>query len=104
MARFEWDISNISHIALHGVTPVEAEQVILNDPFDLDMQDSDGEERIPQVGATDSGRVLLVVTTWRGESIRVVTAFPAPRALRKLYAAKRGTGYAEGTEEGEFPD
>ena len=32
---FDWDESNINHIALHGVTPEEAEQVLQNDPFIL---------------------------------------------------------------------
>jgi uncharacterized DUF497 family protein len=46
---------------------------------------NDGEERILQVGATNKGRVLLVVTTWRKGMIRVVTAYPAPKQLRELY-------------------
>jgi hypothetical protein len=30
--RFDWDESNTDHIARHGVTPVEAEEVIAGDP------------------------------------------------------------------------
>lgn len=50
---------------------------------------SEGEERIVQVGATDKGRILLVVTTWREEMIRVVTAYPAPKQLREFYLQNR---------------
>ena len=82
---FDWDEGNRKHIAKHRVTPAEAEQVVLSDPIDLTLHVSDGEERIVQVGATNKGRVLIVVSTWREEMIRVITAYPAPRQLRELY-------------------
>ena len=73
MLIFEWDQGNIDHIAKHGITPGEAEQVVLNNPVDLEFQVRSGEERIAQVGQTDTGRILVVVTTVRDELIRVVT-------------------------------
>jgi uncharacterized DUF497 family protein len=82
---FDWDEENRKHIVKHRVTPAEAEQVVLNDPIDLTLQVSDGEERIVQVGATNKGRILIVVTTWREGMIRVITAYPAPRQLREFY-------------------
>ncbi len=33
--------------------------------------------RYAEVGATLSGRILLIVTTWRGSRISVVTAYDA---------------------------
>jgi uncharacterized DUF497 family protein len=104
MAGFDWDQANIKHIAKYKITPDEAEQVVLNDPIDLSMQSHDGEERTPQVGETDAGRVLVVVTAWRDGLIRVVTAFPAKLALRKLYFAQRGSANAGGIEEAEFQE
>ena len=47
---FDWDHANINHIARHGITSEEAEQVVLNDPMDLPMQLRDGEERTPPGG------------------------------------------------------
>ena len=82
---FDWDEENRGHIAKHRVSAAEAEQVVLNDPIDLTVQVSGGEERIVQVGETNKGRILIVVTTWRKEMIRVVTAYPAPKQLRMLY-------------------
>ena len=82
---FDWDESNRKHVARHRVTPAEAEQVVLNDPLDLEMQTEDGEERLVQLGATDKGRILIVITSWRGGMVRVITAFPAPGQLRELY-------------------
>jgi hypothetical protein len=36
--EFDWDAANIKHLARHNVEPAEAEQVILNDPVDIEYQ------------------------------------------------------------------
>jgi hypothetical protein len=87
---FDWDEANIRHIAEHDVTPDEAEQVLLNDPADGGVQDHEGEERYVEVGVTDAMRVLVVITTQRGELIRVVTAFPATASFRDFYLREKG--------------
>jgi len=96
---FHWDSGNIDHIAKHGIAPAEAEQVVLNEPFDLRFEMRSGEERITQVGETDNGRILVVVTTMGGGLIRVVTAMPANRKLRKLYLTQKGSPHEGATEE-----
>jgi uncharacterized DUF497 family protein len=58
---FLWDKENISHIARHHVSRSEAEQVIENNPFDLERQIRNGESRILHLGETTTGRVLFVV-------------------------------------------
>lgn len=88
---FDWDDANRAHIAKHQVSAEEAEQVILNDPLDLELQLRSGEERTVQIGETNAGRILVVVNTWRRKKIRVVTAFAAPPRLRKLYINDRNT-------------
>ena len=87
---FDWDDANRKHVAEHGVKSSEAEEVIANNPIDLEVQLRNGEERVLQIGETNALRILVVVTTWRGRRIRVVTAFPAPPQLRKFYAAHKG--------------
>ncbi|HEY1743069.1 MAG TPA: BrnT family toxin [Granulicella sp.] len=82
---FDWDEANISHIARHSITPEEAEHVLLNDPLELMVQIHGEEERVLQVGVTKALRYLVVVTTWREERLRVVTAYEAPRVLRLKY-------------------
>jgi uncharacterized DUF497 family protein len=77
---FDWDAGNIEHIALHGVSTVEAEYVLTHPTLDVGYEDWHGEERYAEVGATANGRILLVWTTWRGDRIRVVTAFDASKA------------------------
>lgn len=69
--------------------PQEAEQVILNDPLDFGLEIVEGEERYLNLGATVHGRVLLVVTTWREERVRVVTAFEPIKRLIQLYYKER---------------
>ncbi len=87
---FDWDEANVRHIARHGVTPEEAEQVLNNAPSDPVFQMYKDEERYFQYGVTDAYRVLVVVTTWRGDLIRIVTAYPAPPAIRQRYLRERG--------------
>jgi len=99
MEQFQWDQANIGHIALHGVEPTEAEQVVMNDPLDLTFEASDREQRIAQLGETNSGRVLVVVTTWRGDLIRVITAYPAGRRLANFYATQRGLYSARSAQD-----
>ena len=83
---FDWDEANIGHIAKHDVKPEEAEQVILNDPFDFGFDpDANGEQRWSYLGETDQARILMVVITLRGEKIRVVTSFEAERRDRVAY-------------------
>ena len=86
--EFDWDEANIGHVARHGVLPEEAEQVILNDPVDLGMEIVEGEARYLNLGATVQGRVLLVVTTWREDRVRVVTAFEPIKRLIQFYYQK----------------
>jgi uncharacterized protein len=69
--EFDWDDSNRSHIAERLVSPREAEEVILNNPVDLERQNRNGEDRILQLGETNAGRILLVVSTFAERKIRV---------------------------------
>ena len=88
--RIEWDDANIAHIAEHDVTLEEAEQVLLNDPMEMDFDAGPGgEERWVYLGETDEGRILQVIITLRGEKIRVVTAFEPVRRLKGLYLELR---------------
>jgi uncharacterized DUF497 family protein len=96
---FLWDRENISHIARHKISRAEAEQVIENNPFDLERQIRNGEERILHLGETTSGRVLFVVVTVRNKMLRVVTAFPANRKARKFYADQKQTLSGKETED-----
>jgi len=86
---FDWDAANIGHIAEHDVAPEEAEEVILGDPLDIGLELVDGEERSSHVGETDGGRILWVVITFRGERMRVVTAFEPDKQWKIFYFEQR---------------
>jgi hypothetical protein len=81
--EFEWDEENTRHLAAHNVMPVEFEQVMNNDPLDLDCDVVNEEERYRAVGLTDGGRFLLVAYTVRRDKIRAVTAFPASASNKR---------------------
>jgi uncharacterized DUF497 family protein len=87
--EFDWDDANRQHLAAHKVTPAEFEQVMRNDPLDLDYEATDGEERYRAVGLTDGGRLLTVLWTPRHGKIRAVTAFPAAAADTKAFLENR---------------
>ncbi len=61
MLLFDWDDENSTHIATHGVSCAEAEQVINNEPFDVELQTVNDEERFVQLGETNAGRIMVVV-------------------------------------------
>jgi len=88
--EFDWDDANIGHLARHRVTPEEAEEVILREPVDLGMKIIEAEERYFNLGSTQRGRILLVVTTWRENRVRVVTAFDPIKRLIQFYYEQKG--------------
>ncbi|MEX2264222.1 MAG: BrnT family toxin [Bryobacteraceae bacterium] len=82
--NFDWDAGNTQHLALHGVSPAEAEEVIRNNPIQLAVQIRSGEERILCAGKTESGRALQIVYTVRRGRIRVVTGHTADKKVRRI--------------------
>lgn len=86
---FEWNDANILHLAEHEVTPEEAEEVILGDPIEFGFEVVGGEDRWAYIGETNERRILRVVITFRGERMRVVTAFEPPRASKTIYLRKQ---------------
>jgi uncharacterized DUF497 family protein len=100
---FEWDAANLSHISKHDVTREEAEQVVLREPLDTELQTadaSDSEERLLQIGETAAGRILQLLTTWRGGKVRVISAWDAPKQLKIYYLAEMRRRYGD-TEDSE---
>jgi uncharacterized DUF497 family protein len=87
---FDRDDENRIHIAAHSVSCAEAEQLINNAPFDLEFETVKDEERFVQLGETNAGRILVVVSTWRKTLIRVITAFDAPKAMKRIYITQKG--------------
>ena len=83
--EFDWDDDNQRHLARHQVSPLEFEQLLANDPVDVDYGLVNDEERFRSVGLTDQGRLLSVVWTVRNGKVRAITAFPANVLDKKAY-------------------
>jgi uncharacterized protein len=88
--EYVWDQANIGHIARHRVKPGEVEQVLTNDPLEIDFEVIGGEQRWTSVGHTNALRVLLVIWTVRNQSIRPVTAYPVTKRTAREYIAGKG--------------
>ena len=89
---FDWDRNNLRNIRSHRIKPEETEQVLLNDPIPIYEQDVEGEQRFVYYGETNAGRLLAVIVTERGESIRVVTAYDLDAGQRHEYLKRRTQG------------
>jgi uncharacterized DUF497 family protein len=87
---FDWDNANTTHIGRHKVTPMEAEQVLRSDPFDLNYEVAAGEERWTSIGHTDKLRTLIVVWAIRGNAVRVITAREASKSAEREYLRAKG--------------
>jgi uncharacterized DUF497 family protein/predicted DNA binding CopG/RHH family protein len=90
---YEWDPDKArENIAKHGVPFAEASSV-LEDDFALTMRDpfSEEEERWITLGRNEAGRLLVVVYSWRGSDIRLISARPATegRGLNTRNTMKR---------------
>jgi len=86
---FDWDGANAAHLARHGVTPQEAEQVFANDPMIVWTREYAEEERSLCFGRTSAGKFLTVIYTERKGRIRVVTAYRMTRAQQRMYVTGR---------------
>ena len=82
-----WDPAKAeANLQKHGVHFSDAEAVLF-DPLALSMEDEDaeGEDRYIALGQDTVGRVLVVVYTYRGDDIRLISARPATRKEIKVY-------------------
>jgi uncharacterized DUF497 family protein len=97
--QFDWDVENIRHLARHDIFPAEAEQVLKNRPHDLEFELRNDEDRVTQVGETDAGRILIVVSTMQDRNVRIVTAWPAKERLRRYFQSQKRNGNVGRTEK-----
>jgi uncharacterized DUF497 family protein len=86
LSGFDWDKDNTAHIARHGVSRREVEEVFSRSHA-IEMVDpvNDG-ERFLAHGTTASGRYLTVVFTERKGLTRRVTTWEMTRKDREQYA------------------
>jgi uncharacterized DUF497 family protein len=94
--RIEWDrAKNEINQARHGID-FETAQLVFDDPCCVTFVErvTDGEERWQAIGSIENIIILVVVHTYReevsDEVVRIISACPATRRERKLYAQAIG--------------
>ena len=87
----EWDANKAaSNLKNHGVDFADAASVLLDDMALTILDDSvDEEARFVTLGMDALGRLLVVVYTWREDTLRLISARPATTGERRRYESKR---------------
>ncbi len=83
---FEWDHNKATiNLDKHGVDFVDA-ATVFDDSNAVTIDDPDhNEERFVTIGMDAYGRILVVVYTWRGNVIRIISARKATKYEQKQY-------------------
>jgi uncharacterized DUF497 family protein len=85
--RFEWDWRKAkANFAKHGVRFEDAVGALFDDWAVTVDDDHLGEERCVTVGMDKVGMLVVVVYTWRGDAIRLISARRATRTEAGWYA------------------
>ena len=83
--EFDWDSSNLRHLARHHITREEFEQAMANDPIFLGFSYDSGEDRWSVLGATMNLRTFRMIFTLREDRIRPITGWEASKEFREFY-------------------
>jgi uncharacterized protein len=88
MASFQWDRRKaLINQKKHGVSFAEA-VTALEDEYALTIEDENSDERrFSTLGKDSTGKLLVVVYTYRGETIRIISARRATSQEHKYYEA-----------------
>jgi uncharacterized DUF497 family protein len=84
---FEWDPAKArSNLTKHGISFSDVETAFY-DQYAISMSDPgvSTEERFILVGTDALGTIVVVVYTYRGNSIRIISARKATKSERKSY-------------------
>jgi uncharacterized DUF497 family protein len=87
---FDWDEHNGQHLAKHGISRSDAEDVLSGNHILLEYQTEGNEQRWVAVGATRAGRIINIVFAVRGETMRPITGWNADKATIDLYVQQWG--------------
>jgi len=83
---FEWDRNKANaNLKKHDIDFADA-VTVFDDSKAITIDDPDhGEERFITIGMDAYGRILVVIYTWRGDVIRIISARKANKYERKQY-------------------
>ena len=84
--KFEWDyLKAASNLPKHDVDSADATTVLDDDLAITIREHASGEERFVTLGMDALSRLLVVVYTWRGNTIRIISARKAAPRERHQY-------------------
>jgi hypothetical protein len=87
---YEWDPEKErSNCAKHGVHFADAVAALEDERALTEPDDTTSEERFKTLGMDFLGRIVVVVYTYRGENIRLISAREAKPRQRATYERKR---------------
>ena len=84
------DTHNLAHVARHGNSRSEAEDVLSRYHVLLEDDMVGNEKRWVAVGSTRAGRILVIVFTVRGQAMRPITGWNADKEAAALYFKELG--------------
>ena len=87
--EFDWNEQNERHLSDHGISRLDAEDVLSGNHILLEYQMEGDEQRWVAVGATRTGRILNIVFAVRGEAIRPITGWAADKETIELYVKQQ---------------
>jgi uncharacterized protein len=68
VVEFEWDDANVEHLARHGITPDEIEE-LFEGPIVRRRGGTDAPDRFRVLGRTAAGRYLAIVYQQKGRDL-----------------------------------
>lgn len=84
--KYQWDKNKAaSNFRKHGIEFADAVSVFSDDLAITISDERFDEDRFVTIGMDVFGRILVVVFTWRGEDIRLISARLTERHERKQY-------------------
>jgi uncharacterized DUF497 family protein len=89
LVDYQWDDNKAkANLKKHNVDFADA-VTVFGDDLAITLEDADpNEERFVTIGIDALGRILVVVYTWRGESIRLISARKATRGECRVYGER----------------
>ncbi len=87
---YEWDeVKAQANRSNHGIDFADAATVFEDNLALTALDDAPDEERFVTLAMDAMGRLLVVVFTWRGDRIRIISARKATRSERRDYEKGR---------------
>jgi uncharacterized protein len=88
--EFDWDEHNERHLARHGISRQDAEDVLTGTHILMEYQAEADEPRRIAVGATRTGRILTIVFALRNEAARPITGWDADKETAEVFLKEWG--------------